>query len=366
MSFYGELKRYDCFDFDGYFSRLTAADVEQVLHKERLQVLDYLTLLSPQAEGFLESMAQKASRLTIQHFGKTMLLYTPLYLSNYCTNQCLYCGFNTKNILHRKKLSLNEVATEAEAIARTGLKHIIILTGDCTKESPVTYIADCVKVLKDYFSSISMEIYALTCEEYEQLAAVGVDGVTLYQEVYAPLLYAELHPAGPKRNFQFRLDAPERACAAGLRSVNIGALLGLNEWRREAFLTGVHADYLQARYPATEISISPPRMRPHAGGYPPKALVTDKNLVQYILAYRLFMPHGGLTLSTRESAVLRDHLVGLGVTKMSAGSCTAVGGRTDKGETGQFEISDERTVAQVAAMLYQKGYQPLYKDWQLL
>lgn len=186
MSFYGELKRYDCFDFEGYFSRLTAADVEQVLHKERLQVLDYLTLLSPQAEGFLESMAQKASRLTIRHFGKTMLLYTPLYLSNYCTNQCLYCGFNTKNILHRKKLSLNEVATEAEAIARTGLKHIIILTGDCTKESPVTYIADCVKVLKDYFSSISMEIYALTREEYEQLAAVGVDGVTLYQEVYAP------------------------------------------------------------------------------------------------------------------------------------------------------------------------------------
>ena len=175
-----------------------------------------------------------------------------------------------------------------------------------------------------------------------------------------------MHPAGPKRNYLFRLEAPERACRAGIRTVNVGTLLGLNRWRTEAFFTGLHADYLQNRFPEVEVSISPPRMRPHIGGFQPRVEVNDKNLVQYILAFRLFMPRGGITISTRECSKLRDQLIKLGATKMSAGSCTAVGGRSEYYSTGQFEISDERSVAEMARMLYSQGYQPVYKDWQFL
>lgn len=365
VTFYDEIQKYRDFDFAGFFNNVSDRVVQEVIGKERLSVLDYLALLSPQAEAYLELMAQKVHRLTVQHFGKTMLLFTPLYLSNFCTNQCVYCGFNEKNALPRKKLSLAEVEEEARVIAGTGLKHILILTGDSRRESPVSYIRDCAKLLEKYFTCIGVEVYALTTDEYAQLIAAGVDGFTMFQETYDQTVYASLHPAGPKRNYRFRLEAPDRACQAGMRTVNIGALLGLNDWRTEAFFTGLHANYLQNSYPDVEISISPPRMQPHAGCFTPQSVVADRNLVQYLLAFRLFMPRGGITLSTRESPQLRDHLVKLGITKMSAGACTAVGGRTHTGEVGQFEISDERDVAEMAAMLYAQGYQPVYKDWQL-
>ncbi|EAX48025.1 thiazole biosynthesis protein ThiH [Thermosinus carboxydivorans Nor1] len=365
-TFYDVIEDYRHFDFAAYFAKVTDSDVRRILRQDRLSALDFLTLLSPQAEAYLEEMAQKAHRLTVQHFGRTMLLYTPLYLANYCVNQCVYCGFQLKNKLERKKLTLAEVEQEAQLIAATGLKHILILTGESRQHSPVSYIKDCVNILKKYFSSISIEIYPLTQEEYAELIGAGVDGLTIYQEVYNEEVYAEMHPAGPKRNYRFRLEAPERACQAGMRTVNIGALLGLNDWRQEAFFTGLHADYLQRRFPDVEVSISPPRMRPHLGGFPPRVVVSDQNLVQYVLAFRLFMPRSGITLSTRENGRLRDAMVRLGVTKMSAGSCTAVGGRSDQEAVGQFQISDERTVAEVAAMLYAQGYQPVYKDWQAL
>jgi 2-iminoacetate synthase len=193
-----------------------------------------------------------------------------------------------------------------------------------------------------------------------------VDGLTIYQETYDRDTYAYLHPAGPKRDYRFRLDAPERGCRAGMRSVNIGALLGLADWRREAFLVGLHADYLQRNYPAVEVSMSPPRMRPHLGGFQPAVTVSDKELVQFVTAFRLFMPRSGVTLSTRETAEFRDNMTRLGVTKMSGGSCTAVGGRANEAETGQFAIADERSVAEMATMLYDRGYQPVYKDWQTI
>lgn len=365
MSVYEELSKYRDFDFAAIFAQVTAADIQRVISKDRLTVADYLTLLSPQAEQQLEAMAQQAHRLTVQHFGHTILLYTPLYLANYCVNQCVYCGFHAHNAIERKKLTLDQVRAEAEAIAATGLKHILILTGESRHHSSVGYIKDCVRILKDFFTSISIEIYPLTTDEYRELAAAGVDGMTIYQETYHEAAYAELHPAGPKRDYRYRLDAPERACRAAMRTVNIGALLGLSDWRQEAFLTGVHADYLQRNYPGVEISMSPPRMRPHVGGFPPRVIVSDKNLVQYILAFRLFMPRGGITLSTRESAALRNNMLELGITKMSAGSCTAVGGHSEAAAVGQFEISDERSVAEMAAMLYARNYQPVYKDWQL-
>lgn len=366
MSFYEVYRNYKEFDFAGFFAGLNGADVARAMGRGRLRPLDYLALLSPAAEKHLEEMARQAHRLTVQHFGRTIQLFTPIYLSNYCVNQCVYCGFRSGNDLERKKLSPAEVEAEAKLIAATGLKHILVLTGESRKESPVSYIRECVQILKKYFTAISIEIYPLEEEEYAGLVDAGVDGLTIYQEVYDEDVYAEMHPAGPKRNYRFRLEAPERACRAGMRSVNVGALLGLDEWRKEAFFTSLHADYLQNKYPDVEISISPPRMRPYLGGFPPRVKVTDRNLVQYMVAFRLFMPRGGITVSTRERAGLRDRLVRLGATRMSAGSCTAVGGRTADESTGQFEISDERDVAAMAEMIYGQGYQPVYKDWQYI
>lgn len=366
MSFYNERQRYDNFDFELFFEQITDADIKRIIAKNRLTETDYLALLSPRAEKHLEEMAQKAHRLTVQHFGRVIFLFTPMYLANYCVNQCVYCGFKVHNKLKRKKLTPSEVEREAEIIAATGLKHILILTGESRRESPVSYIRECVEILKKYFTSISIEVYPLEQNEYAELVAAGVDGFTMFQEVYNEEVYAELHPGGPKRNYHFRLEAPERACRAGMRTVNVGALLGLHKWRTEAFFTGLHADYLQNTFPDIEISISQPRMRPQLGGFPPRDEVNDKNLVQYMLAFRLFMPRGGITISTRERAELRDRLVRLGATKMSAGACTAVGGRSDQESTGQFEISDERSVVEMAGMLYSQGYQPVYKDWQMI
>lgn len=330
--------------------------------------MDFLTLLSPQAANYLEAMAQKAHRLTVQHFGRTVLLFTPMYLSNYCGNQCVYCSFSSNHRLVRKKLTLDEVEEEAKSIAATGLRHILILTGESQKHSPVSYIEDCVKVLKKYFDSISIEIYPLTTEDYTRLVKAGVDGLTIYQEVYNEETYDQLHPRGPKKNYRFRLDAPERGCRAKMRGVNIGALLGLEDYRKEAFFTGLHASYLQNKYMDTEISVSIPRIRPNIGGFTPKFSVPDRSLVQIILAFRLFMPRMGITLSTRERAELRNNLVRLGITKMSAGVSTEVGGHTIKNSTGtgQFEISDNRSVAEIKEMLLQMGYQPVFKDWHQL
>ncbi|MCL6612125.1 MAG: 2-iminoacetate synthase ThiH [Peptococcaceae bacterium] len=363
MSFYEERLKYAGFDFEGFFRRVTDADIERALARDRLAPQDYLALLSPRAEGFLEEMAQRAHRLTVQHFGRVILLYTPMYLSDHCVNQCLYCGFRAQNRLERKKLTPAQVEEEARVIAATGLKHVLILTGESRRESPVSYIRECVEVLRKHFTSISIEIYPLELEEYRELISAGVDGLTIYQEVYDEEVYAALHPAGPKRNYRFRLEAPERACRAGIRTVNVGALLGLHHWRSEAFFTGLHAGYLQDKFPEVEVSMSPPRMRPQMGGFQPRVKVGDRNLVQYMLAFRLFMPRAGITISTRERAELRDHLVRLGATRMSAGSCTAVGGRLEHWSAGQFEISDERSVAEMARMIYSQGYQPVFKDW---
>lgn len=329
--------------------------------------MDFLGLLSPKAESHLEAMAQKAHRLTIRHFGRTMQLFTPLYLSNYCSNHCVYCSFSAKHDYGRKKLTLEQVEAEAESIAATGLKHILILTGESPVHSPVSYIVDCVQVLRRYFDSIGVEIYPLTAEDYSRLVDSGVDGLTVFQEVYNEEIYSLLHPRGPKRNYRFRLDTPERGCRAGMRSVNIGALLGLEDWRREAFFTGLHADYLQNNYLDTEISVSIPRIRPNVGGFTPKYDVQDRDLVQIILALRLFIPRAGITLSTREKVDLRDNLVRLGITKMSAGVSTEVGGHSESSPgTGQFEISDPRSVPEIREMLLRTGYQPVFKDWEAL
>jgi 2-iminoacetate synthase len=229
----------------------------------------------------------------------------------------------------------------------------------------VGYLEACTKVLRKYFPSVSIEVYAMTEEEYAQMVRSGVDGLTMFQETYDEELYAELHPKGPKRDFRFRLDAPERGCKAGMRVVNIGALLGLGDWHRDAVLTGLHAAYLMHKYPEVDIAVSLPRMRPHAGEYQPATIVGDRDMVQFMLALRLFLPRLGITISTRENAEFRENLLPLGVTRMSAGVSTAVGGHSnDAEEVGQFEISDSRDVDEMCKALRSRGYQPVFKDWE--
>lgn len=364
MAFIDALQAYRELDTEAFFAAVEDADVLAALAKPRLDAHDYLTLLSPKAQAHLEAMAQRANRETIRQFGRTMQLFTPLYIANYCVNRCVYCGFNHESAVARRKLTLAEIRAEGAAIAATGLRHVLVLTGESMAHSPLDYILEAVAALRGFFASVSIEIYPLTEADYARCRAADVDGMTLFQETYDPAAYARLHLAGPKRDYAFRLDAPERACRAGLRSVNIGALLGLFDWRKDAFCTGLHAAYLQRAYGAVEIAASVPRLRPSAGGFPPPAGVRDRDLVQYIAALRLFLPRCGITVSSRESAALRDRLARLGATKMSAGVTTAVGGHTRAADSEQFAISDERSVAEMAAMLCREGYQPVFKDWQ--
>lgn len=365
MSFYEIKSQYKAAELDAISERATKTDVSRVLGKHSLTPEDYMVLLSPAAGEMLEEMAQRANQLTLQHFGKTIQLFTPLYLSNYCTNQCIYCGFNTKNVIKRMQLTPEEVRVEGEEIAKSGLKHVLILTGEAPKKASVEYIRQCALELRDFFPSISIEVYAMQTFEYERLVDAGVDGLTIYQETYNEELYPVLHPSGPKGDYRFRLDAPERGCIAGMRVVNVGALLGLDDWRRESFYTGLHAQYLKNRFPETDVAISLPRMRPHAGEYQPACIVDDKQLVQVMMAQRIFLPRAGITVSTREPAALRDNLLPLGVTKMSAGVSTAVGGHSkDEDQVGQFDISDPRTVDEMCEALVARGYQPVFKDWE--
>jgi len=331
------------------------------------EIREFARLLSGDAESSLEEMAQRARELTLNNFGRAIQLYTPLYLSNYCDNSCLYCGFNVNNKINRKALTSEEVEKEARFISSTGLKHILVLTGESRSMSPVSYIKDCVRILRKYFSSISIEVYPLMEDEYARLIGEGVDGLTIYQETYDEDTYGRMHPHGPKSDYRFRLDAPERGARSGMRGINIGALLGLSDWRREAFFLGLHAKYLQDKFPDVEIGVSLPRIRPQVSGFKADHEVSDKNLVQIILALRLFLPRLGITLSTRESPQLRENLIPLGVTRMSAGSTTRVGGHTigheDDDCAFQFEISDTRNVEEIKAMIDRSGYQAVFKDW---
>lgn len=366
MSFYETLTTLEQFPYAALWQEFRVENVKRAIYKEHLDERDLLALLSPAAEACLEEMAQRAQRLTRSHFGHVMQMFTPMYLADFCVNHCTYCSFSSIYDFPRKRLTAEQVEQEGRAISATGLRHILLLTGESRRESPASYVKECVEILRNYFSSVSIEVNPLSTEEYKELREAGVDGLTLYQEVYHQETYRKLHVKGPKRVYRNRLDAPERGCQAGFRSVNIGALLGMYDWRQEAFMTAMHASYLQNKYPECEIGLSAPRFRPYLGEFNPDSDVTDRALVQIILAYRLFLPRSGLALSTREPAALRDHLIHLGITKMSAGVSTEVGGHTQEGGTPQFEISDERSVPAIVDMLEANGLQPVFKDWDLL
>jgi 2-iminoacetate synthase len=368
MPFTDILKKYEKFDFDAFCAGVTASQAERVIDKARLTELDYLTLLSPAAAApqILEMTARRARDITKSRFGDVILLFTPLYVSNICDNRCLYCSFARQNKIKRRHLSLDEVGTEAQRIAATGLRHILMLTGESRKAAPAEYLRDCVSVLREHFSSISIEVYPLDEREYSELVGAGADGLTIYQETYDRAVYASLHEGGPKADFEYRLLAPERGCAAGMRGATVGALLGLARPLRDAFFSGLHARYIADRHPSAEVSASFPRIRPQAGEFKPDFIVDDRTFVQYMTAFRLFMPSAGITVSTRESAAFRDAILPLGPTKMSAGVSTAVGEASGRASDAQFEIADGRSVDEMRKNLLSKGFQPVIVDWNYI
>ena len=364
MNIQDMIEKWSTFGFEGYFHSLTDGDIENALARVHPDEYDFLALLSPAADKYLEQMARKARDLTVRHFGKVIQLYIPLYLSNYCSNSCVYCGFSALNRFPRSKLSMDEIESNAAEIARTGMKHLLILTGESRKDTPPEYIADAVLRLRKYFPSVSIEVYPMETDEYRMLKDAGVDGLTIYQETYDPGVYSEVHPAGKKRDYAYRLGTPARGAEAGFRWVNIGALYGLAEPAKESFMSALHAKYLQNKYIDTEISLSLPRMNEAEGGYHAKYTLDDRDYVKTMLAFRIFLPRAGITLSTRERAEFRDRLLPLGITRISAGSMTTVGGYdVQSADVPQFEVSDCRSVDEVVKAIAENGYEPVFQDW---
>lgn len=345
----------------------TAADVKRALAKESLDIEDFAALLSPAAEPFIEEMAQKAKKETAKHFGNSVYMFTPIYISNYCENYCVYCGFNCHNKIHRMKLNTEEIEKEMSAIAKTGLEEILILTGESRAQSDVSYIGEACKIARKYFKMVGIEVYPMNSDEYAYLQECGADYVTVFQETYDSDKYETLHLAGHKRIFPYRFNAQERALKGGMRGVAFAALLGLADFRKDAFATGLHAYYIQRKYPYAEISFSCPRLRPivNDATINPKD-VHEKQLLQIMCAYRLFMPFAGMTISTRERAEFRNHVIGMTATKISAGVSTGIGSHSDEVEEqgdDQFEIADNRNVDEVFAAIKEQGLQPVMNDY---
>lgn len=355
----------EAYDYMAYSEQ----DVLAALQKECLTPRDFAALLSPAAAPFLEKMARRAKLETAKHFGNSVYLFTPLYISNYCENYCIYCGFNCHNPIRRAKLSLEGIEQEMKAIAQTGLEEILILTGESRKMSDVTYIGEACKIARKYFKMVGLEVYPMNVDEYAYLHTCGADFVTVFQETYNADKYETLHLAGHKRVFPYRVNAQERALKGGMRGVAFAALLGLADFRKDAFATGMHAYLIQKKYPHAEISFSCPRLRPiiHNDKINPKN-VHEKELLQVMCAYRIFMPYAGMTISTRERADFRDHVIGLAATKISAGVSTGIGGHQGEGEQGddQFEIADTRNVAEVVSSIKKQGLQPVMNDYVFL
>jgi 2-iminoacetate synthase len=346
--------------------RATAIHVERALGATRPDLDDLAALLSPAASARLEDLAQLAHRRTVQRFGRTIRLYAPLYLSNECVSVCTYCGFSAGNQIARRTLSLAEVAAEGAELRRRGFRHLLLVSGEHARLVSKDYLVDCVGVLAPSISSLSVEVQVWDTATYGRLAGAGCDGVTVFQETYDPATYAAVHLKGKKRNFAWRLAAPDRAAEAGMRKLGIGALLGLHsDWRADALALAAHARALMHRWWRCEVTVALPRLRPAAGGYQPSAPLTDADFVQLLCALRLTLPDVGINLSTREPAALRDALLPLGVTTMSAGSHTEPGGYAEASDAEpQFEIADARSPAELAAVLRAAGYDPVWKDWE--
>ncbi len=354
------IKAAEAFECECY----TSVDVKNALSCDRKGPEDFAALLSPAALPLLEEIAQAAQAETRKHFGNSITMFTPLYIANYCENYCIYCGFNCHNKIRRARLNLEEIEREMKEIAKTGLQEVLILTGESPKMSDVRYIGEACKIARNYFKVIGLEIYPVNSEEYQYLHECGADYVTIFQETYHSDKYETLHLAGRKRVFPYRLNAQERAVRGGMRGVGFGALLGLDDFRRDAFATGMHAWYIQRKYPHAEIAFSCPRLRPIINNDKINPMdVREAQLLQVVCGYRLFLPFSHITVSTRECGRVRDHLIQIAATKISAGVNVGIGGRSgeEKGDE-QFEIDDTRTVDEVYQAIRDHGLQPVMSD----
>jgi 2-iminoacetate synthase len=365
-----------------------AETLDNLALKKSPLVRRFAQLIAPKSNSELQAMAQTSATLTRQNFGRTMRLFAPLYLSNECINNCRYCGFSRDNPILRVTLTVDEVVTEARYLSCAGFRQILLVAGEHPKFVSQSYLTECIRALAADFPSISIEVGPMETEDYVLIVDTGAEGLVVYQETYNRGVYAEMHTAGPKRDFNFRLDCAERAYAAGFRRLGIGALFGLSRWQEEAIALAAHLEHLLKRCWQAQITVSLPRLRPAAGGFHPPFSMSDRELAQLVCALRITFPQVGIVLSTRERASLRDALIPLGVTMMSAGSHTEPGGYTHQGSehlhqtvrgriiapefqdgedqlaTGQFEISDERSPAEIAALLRERGFDPVWKDWE--
>ena len=344
----------------------TPAQVERLLRAGRGTAADLPVLLSEAAADRLEDLAGAAHRLTLQRFGRAVRLFAPLYLSNECVSICTYCGFSAGNEIARRTLSVDEAVAEAAALVERGFRHVLLVAGEHARIVSKGYLEEVVRALAPVVPQLSVEVQVWDEATYRRLVDAGCDGLIVYQETYDDGTYADVHRLGKKRNAVWRLAAPDRGAAAGMRRLGIGALLGLHgDWRAEALALAAHAEALTRRWWRCEVQVSLPRLRPAAGGYEPADPVDDRSLTQLVCALRLCLPDVGISLSTREPAVLRDALVPLGVTTLSAGSRTEPGGYAGPSDAEpQFEISDDRSPAEVAEALRRQGYDPVWKDWQ--
>ena len=358
---------FDTYDWDETRESIyakTAVEVEEALHAYRPGLEDFKALISPAAAVYLEPMAQLSHRLTRGRFGHTMQMYIPLYLSNECQNICTYCGFSLDNPMKRSTLTDAQILEEVKVIKAMGFDHVLLVTGEANRTVGLAYFENALRLLRPHFSHISMEVQPLEREDYETLIPLGLNTVLVYQETYHRADYKKPHPKGKNSTFNYRLDTPERLGKAGIHKIGLGVLIGLEDWRTDTFFCALHLDYLERTYWQTKYSLSFPRLRPCAGGIDLKSNMSERELVQLICAYRIFNREVELSLSTRERAEFRNHVVQLGITSLSAGSKTDPGGyASDIEALEQFEISDERSPAEVAHMLRAQGFEVVWKDW---
>lgn len=354
-------------DFDQLRNKLsesTPEDVKKALQVDRCNIDNLCALLSTAAEPFLPQLAARSKQITLERFGKTTQLYAPIYLSNYCTNRCLYCGFSASNKIKRRCLTIEEATIEADILLERGFNHILLVSGEAEKILGVEYLEELTHSLRHKFASISIEVQPLSTENYRRLFEAGVTGVAVYQETYDKKLYKKLHLSGKKRDVKYRLETPDRVGNAGMREIGIGALLGLSDWRCEGLALGIHLNWLRKKFWRTALSVSFPRLRPAAGEFLPLVEVNERNLSQLIFALRIFDHDISLVLSTREEKKYRDGMLGLGPTRYSAGSCTVPGGYAHPElEGAQFSVGDSRSITEVADIIRQKGFDPVMKDW---
>lgn len=363
--FSDEIKRYDWDDTTRAISAKTATDVELALSKERLDVDDFMALISPAAAAYLEAMAHRSQEITLRRFGKTISMYIPMYVSNACTNHCVYCGFNHDNPLKRTTLTMNQVKAECEAIRRLGpFENLLIVSGEFPALNGVDYLEQVLHVARPYFNNLTIEVMPLKERDYERLTHSGLNGVVCFQETYNAARYGVYHPRGMKSIYEWRLNGFDRMGAAGVHKIGMGVLIGLEDWRTDVTMMARHLQYLRRNYWRTRYSINFPRMCPAEGGYQPRVVMTDRELAQLTFAFRIFDNDVDISYSTRENPRFRANMMKLGVTSMSAGSKTEPGGYVSTPDAlEQFEVSDNRTPLEVADEIRRLGYEPVWKDW---